>query len=117
MRKIKYPEVLELNKINLVKFQLEYALRGILKLSKTELDVLAYVYLHGRKAVEIMKEKDIVQHEKTVENYITGFRKKGVIVGFSTETRLNENIKIFLEDIEYTIQIKLKDEDTSIRTE
>ena len=115
MKKIKYPEVLEMSKVDLTKFQLEYALRGILKLSKTELDVLAYVFLHGRKAVEIMKEREIVMHEKTVENYITGFRKKGIIVGFSTETRLNENIQIFLEDIEYTIQIKLKDnEDNTI---
>lgn len=109
MKKIQHPKTLKLSKIELIKFQLRYILMNVIRVTETELEVLAYIYLYGRKAIFEITKVRFLTSEKTVENMITAFRKKGLVQGVSKETRINPNIVILVEDIEFTIKLELDD--------
>jgi len=109
MKKIKYPNI-EVNKEELVRYQLEHILKGY-NLNITDLNVLTYVYLYQDKASEIMVSKGYSKSEKSVENLISKYRKLGLVQGTRKNTKLNEQINpIYLEDLEYTLILKLQDD-------
>jgi len=109
MKKIKYPNI-EVNKEELVRYQLEHILKGY-NLNITDLNVLTYVYLYKDKVPEVMVAKGYSKSEKSVENLISKYRKLGLVQGTRQDTKLNEQINpIYLEDLEYTLILKLQDE-------
>lgn len=108
MRSIEYPEVLKLSKEELVAFQLNYILRKM-KLNETQLRVLAYVYLYGHDTADRLYREGFTKSARSVYNSISDFRKLKLVVGKGEETRLHPNIKVYLEDLSYTIKLELHD--------
>lgn len=118
MKDLYHPEIIQVRSQDLVSFQLRWILHGIVKLNDTELLVLSYVFLHGRDAIEKMVSEKELSSRKTVENYISAFRKQGLILGTGKETRLNPDIKIELRDMSYILKFQIKDnESTNITNE
>lgn len=107
MRKIKYPSVIEISQLELIKFQLDWVLKGIYDANDTEKYTLAYVHVYGRDAIYKMVEDKRVTNSKSIENYISEFRKKGFIIGYRDKTSLHKDIAIVLGDLSYTIEFKV----------
>lgn len=108
MKKIKHPKPLLLSKVELVKFQLKYILEKH-NFNSTELLTLSYVYLFGERTPTIMVNNKLSKSEKSIENIISKFRKKGLIQGFKEETMLHPLIKPFIGDLEFTIKLELNE--------
>ena len=109
MKQVVHPVPVLVSKEELVKHQLQWILHNVIKLNDTDLTVLAYVFLHGRASVDKIVEDGVLTNSKTVENYISRFRKKSLITGMGNETQLNEAIKPEITDVAYTINFKLND--------
>lgn len=109
-KKLIHPEIVEITKEELVKFELKWILHNLMSPNDTELYVLAYVYLYKRDAIDKMVEDGIVKNTKTVENYISKFRRKSLIIGTGNKTQLHPKITPVVHDLEYTIKFKLKEE-------
>ena len=110
MKKIKHTDTLIVSKEELVAFQLRYILIDHKPITETEFNVLAYVYLYGRQAIDKVVKAEILSNDKTVENIISKFRKKGLIHGIGKKTKLHPQIKPFLGSIEFSIKLKLNEE-------
>ncbi len=108
MQKFKYPKTLDVNMIELITFQLEYILMDY-RLKKTQLKILAYVYVYGTGAITELIKEGLLTNAKTAENYISGLRKLGLVHGLRNSTKIHPNIKVFEEDIEFSIKLQLKD--------
>lgn len=103
MKKIKHPSPLKVTKEELVSFQLSFTLRSF-EFNKTELLVLSYIYLHKDEATSKLQKDKVLGSYQTIKNYISQLRKTGLIQG----NRLHPNIKVFTEDLEYTIQLEIE---------
>ena len=99
---------LELNRKELIQFQLKWILNSI-KINETELMALSYVYLYGNDAPAYLVKDKVSTNEKSIENIISKFRKKGIIIGVREQTKLNPGIKLYQEDLTCTIKLKLND--------
>jgi len=100
MKKIKHTDTLIVSKEELVAFQLRYILIDHKPITETEFNVLAYVYLYGRQAIDKVVKAEILSNDKTVENIISKFRKKGLIhgIGKKTSKKLNwKNLKNYFQ--------------------
>jgi hypothetical protein len=104
-----HPTVKYVTKEGLVKFQLSYILEKF-NVTATELEVLANVFLYGSKATGNIVKSGILTNEKTAENYVSKFRKMGIIQGLGSNTRLHPQINPHLSDIDFKIQFRLIDE-------
>lgn len=102
-----HPTILSVNKIELIKFQIKWILHSNLELNDKDLTILAYVYLYKAKAIDCMLRDNISKSRKSLENYISKFRKLTLIEGLGDNTKLNSRIKIVLSDLSYTIRFKL----------
>ena len=89
-----HPITMNLEEEEFVKFLLGWILKGVYHTTKTELTILSYIYLYGKDAVNKVVENEILSSKKTVENYISKFRKDGVVVGIREKTQLHPNINI-----------------------
>jgi len=109
MKQIKYPEI-TLNKEEIVRYQLEHILKEC-GLNTTDLTVLSNIFLYKNHAPAMMVNKGFSKSRKSIENLITGYRKKGLVVGTRKNTKLNDTLlkNLFLDDLEYTLTIKLND--------
>ena len=105
MKKITHPKTLQVTEVELIKFQLRYILQGF-AVNETELTILSYIYLYGYDIDRIVKD-GVLSSIKSVENYISKFRKNKIIIGLKEETRLNPSIKLFKESISFTINLEL----------
>lgn len=104
---LRHPTILVVNKIELIKFQIKWIVHPNFLLTDKDLTILAYVYLYGGKAIEKMLDDKISSSQKSLENYISRFRKLTLIEGLRENTSLNPNIKISVRNLSYTIQFKL----------
>lgn len=111
MKKLIHPKTLEVNKLELVEFQLKYILHELKSITKTELKILAYLFIYKTNVVDKVVEDQLLTSRKSTENYISGLRKKGIVVGTGQYTKLNPAINIVEENLEFTIKLKLKEED------
>lgn len=106
IKQLKHPKEIRLNEVELVKFQLSYILRAI-DISDTELYTLSYMYVYEEDVPSLMVKEGKIKREKSVENIISKFRKKGIIQGKGIETRLHPNIRPFIGDLDFTIKLRL----------
>lgn len=105
-----HPTILVVDKIDLIKFQIKWILHPNIILNDKDLTILAYVYLYKGDAIEKMLEKNISKSYKSLENYISKFRKLTLVEGFKEHTMLNPNIRIALGNISYTIRFQLNED-------
>ena len=106
IKQVRYPHIKEVSKEELVKFQLEFTLDGY-RLNNSDLNVLSYVYVHGKDAIDKLLDSRLFKSEKSIENIISKYRKKGLIQ--KGRFKLHSQIKPYIQDIEYTIQLKIND--------
>lgn len=111
MKTLEYPEIINVTKEELVEFQLRYILKGVAETTPTDEKILSHVYFYKDKAIDTIHERRILTSRKSIENYISKYRKLGVIVGKGKNTRLNPSITLVEEDMSYVIKFKLKDKD------
>lgn len=104
-KRVKHPHIKQVSREDLVKFQLRYTLEQY-RINESELTVLAYVYLYGKQAVTKLINIEFSKSEKSIENIISKYRKKGII---TKQTTLHKQIKPFVEDLEFSIKFKLDD--------
>lgn len=104
MKRIKHPSVLEMSREEIIKFQLSFILRQF-KFNDTQLLILAYLYLHQDDATDKLLDDGILGSYQTVKNYISRLRKTGLVHG----NKLHPKIKVFEEDLEYTIKLKVNE--------
>lgn len=108
MKEFKHPKILDVNLIELITFQLDYILLDY-KLKDADIKVLAYIYIYGDNAVKHVLKDNVLGSAKTVENYISSLRKVGLVHGRRNATKVHPSIKVFKEDIKFSIKLKLKD--------
>lgn len=102
MKKIKHPTVLKVSLEELVSFQLGYILREF-SFNKTELLVLSYIYLYKDDATSKLQADKVLGSYQTIKNYMSNLRKTGLII----ENRLHPQIKLFTEDLEFTVKLTI----------
>ena len=102
-----HPKVMYFNKIELIKFQLDWILKDY-PLNDTHKLVMAYVYYFKNKAPQQMYADAHTTSAKSIENIISTLRKMGFIIGTRDKTSLNQNIKVKEGPINFTIQIRDK---------
>lgn len=96
------------SKIELVKFQLEWIFNNSqVSLNNTEILTLSYIFLYKDKAHYMMVKDNHVSREKSIENIISKFRKKGLILGKGSSVELHSGITPVLSDIDFTIKLRL----------
>ena len=108
MKEFKHPKTLEVSLVELITFQLEYILMDY-EVKEAEIKVLAYIYIYGNDAPKYVVKDKILGRIKTVENYISTLRKLGLVHGNRNTTKVHPGIKVFKEDIEFSIKLKLKE--------
>lgn len=106
---IVHPTILKVDLKELIEFQLNWILRGVMEVNHKELKALTYVYLYGNKAPEMMVQDRLTRSEKSIENIISTFRKKGLIIGTREDTTLHEQIKPKSESIAFTVKLELNE--------
>lgn len=109
MRKIKHPTSLVLSREEIVQFQLRFTLRAF-GFNDTELLVLSYIAVHGDSATEKILRDKVLGSYQTVKNYLSVLRKTGVLQG----NNIHPNIKVFQEDLEYTIKLEIDDKTSKV---
>lgn len=97
---------MKVSKEDLVCFQLKHILND-LNPPPTDIKVLAYLYLYKDESIERLMEDKVLNSEQGIRNYYSLYRKKGVIVGKGNKTKLHEGIKIFTQNIEFTIKLEI----------
>lgn len=113
---VTHPRIKHLTKEDLVRFQLNYILEDY-NISEGELGLLTYVYLYGVNAIDYIVKSGILTSSKTAENYISKFRKKGIIQGRGSNTRLHPEITPYLTSIDFQIKLRLLNEKTAETTD
>lgn len=108
-KEIEHPTVIKVSRKELIEFQLKWILKDIMVVNDTQLQTLAFVYLHKNEAPDRMLEAKLTKNKKSIENIISDFRKSGIILGSRKETRLNEQIRPLLESIAFTVKLELND--------
>lgn len=103
MRQVRHPHIKKVTKEDLVKFQLRFTLEQY-RINDSDLTVLAYVYLHEDKAIDKLMDIKFSKSEKSIENTISKYRKKGIV---SKGISLHSQIKPFTENLEFTIKFEL----------
>ena len=104
-----HPNTLELEKEDFVEFQLKWLLKGVYSTTKTELKLLSYIYFYGVDAIQKVIDKGLFRSSKSVENYISKFRKEGIVIGVGADTKLHPGLKIIENrDITFIVKVNLK---------
>lgn len=92
--------------VDYVKFQVRHTVP--LVLSDTDLTLLAYIFLYKDRAQEMFLDDGHSKSDKSVENYISRFRKIGLIVG---KLDLHPNLYLSTNPADhiYTFEIHAED--------
>jgi hypothetical protein len=105
---IRMSTVRSVSKIELIKFQLEWILSNShVEINNTQLLTLSYVFLYQEKAPLMLVRDGHIKREKSIENVMSKFRKRGLIQGKGQSTRLHPGITPTLSDIDFTIKFRL----------
>lgn len=105
MKQITHPHIKQVSKEDLVKFQLRFTLEQY-RINDSDLTVLSYIYIYEDKAVDKLLEIGFSKSEKSIQNTISKYRKKGIV---TSQNSLHSQIKPFVEDLEFSIKFKLND--------
>lgn len=68
-------------KLDFIKFQVRHSIPT--HLSEGEIELIAYLFLYKELAVRKMLEDGCSKSEKSLNNYLSSLRKKGVVIGKS----------------------------------
>lgn len=94
---------LALSKTEFYRLQLHFILRGV-KLTKSEELLLIYYHMYPNPH-ERLVDDGVFGNPKSIDNYLVGLRKKGLILGKHKETRLNPRIKFIDHAFKLTVDV------------
>jgi hypothetical protein len=102
------------DRLRYIKFQIRYSLpeylieggmRSPFEVNEGELTLLAYMVMYKEAAVETFLSHGHSKSQKSVENYLSGLRKKGLVVG----KEINPDLYISLSPEGHVYTFKLTD--------
>lgn len=97
-----------LSPVKFIKFQLDLFLPEHFGISDTQKLVITYFFLYNNP-IEKLLEDGVFKGEKSAQNYVSALRKKKLLIGYKSDTRVSPQLKFKLEGFRVIQNIHLED--------